>query len=46
MLFSRLTFFVLEAATAEIDDLDGTFGGMTEKYVLCNVSHYRENYAM
>ena len=28
-LFSRLTFFVLEAATAEIDDLDGTFGGVT-----------------
>jgi hypothetical protein len=27
--FGRLTFFVLEAATAKIDDLDGTFGGVT-----------------
>jgi len=29
LLFCGLTFFMLEAAAAKIDDFDGAFGGVT-----------------
>ena len=32
----RLTFFVLKAATTEVDDLDRTLGGVTEQDVLAS----------